>query len=251
MTLSKRQGDIIDRFLDGDLSGIELEQFRKELDDNPAMQAELKLQQKINDALKEKDIIEFRQQLTEIQQEVVPYSKPVTVRNYSYKKIMGMAASLIVLLTIAFTVKYLTGVNSTEKVFTKYYQRYEPLNFRSGSDEIDLLYRNGLIAYQNEDFEKARNYFEQVLKIDGSRMEANLLNGASDMELEKYKAASNSFQKVIDQKDNLFIEDAEWYLGLCYLKTKETQKAIGQFSKIANGNSIKKEEARKILKKIE
>lgn len=169
------------------------------------------------------------------------------IRKQDYR----VAASVSLVVALAFSIQYYTGNgNKGDKVFSKYYQKYQPLNLRSGSSEIDHLYRSGLVAYQEADYETARNYFEQVINKDKDLMEANILNGASNMELEKYKIASNSFKKVIDQKDNLFIEDAAWYLGLCYLKTKEMKKAVEQFTKIARGNSIKNEEARKILKKI-
>jgi len=72
MLSSKNQADLIGRFIDGELKGAALEKFRKELDTNPALQAELRLQQKVNDALKEKEILHFRQQLNEIHKQVVP-----------------------------------------------------------------------------------------------------------------------------------------------------------------------------------
>ncbi len=76
------------------------------------------------------------------------------------------------------------------------------------------------------------------------------MSGVSNMELSQYKMASGSFKKVLDHNDNLFIEDAQWYLGFCYLKTENTNKAIDQFTKIAISTSSRKEKARKILKKI-
>ena len=251
MFTSKRQAHLgrdrrVEQGRDGDL-----EQFRKELDSNPALQQELRLQQKVDEALEETDILNFRKQLIEIQEQVVPAFTPGLWRKFAGSRITRIAASVTLLVALAFTFQYYAGSgNRSDKVFSKYYHQYQPLNFRSGSSELDQLYRSGLVAYQNADYETARNYFEKVVTLDKDKMEANILNGASNMELKEYKEASTSFKKVIDQKDNLFIEDAEWYLGLCYIKTKETEKAVKQFTKIARGNSIKNEEARKILKKI-
>jgi tetratricopeptide (TPR) repeat protein len=112
------------------------------------------------------------------------------------------------------------------------------------------MYRNALTAYQKEDYEKALTLFEEVLELDQSRMETNLMTGVSNMELDEYEEASNSFRKVINHNDNLFIEQAEWYIGFCYIKTENTDKAIEQFAKIASGNSLNKDKAKKILRKI-
>jgi len=70
------------------------------------------------------------------------------------------------------------------------------------------------------------------------------------MQTGKYHEAASSFLYIIKQPDNELIYQSEWYLGLCYLKTNETDKAFTQFKKITRSNSIYKEKAEDILKKI-
>ncbi len=59
-----------------------------------------------------------------------------------------------------------------------------------------------------------------------------MMTGISKFEEENYPEAKVSFTKVIDNKDNLFFEDAQWYLALCYLKTGEKDKAVNSLSVI-------------------
>jgi hypothetical protein len=51
---------------------------------------------------------------------------------------------------------------------------------------------------------------------------------------------------VIDDKNNLYIDQAQWYLALCYLNTNETEKAKQLFRIIGKENGIYRNDARKI-----
>jgi len=64
--------EFIDRYLDKDLSGPELNWFKKELDSNSELQAELKLQKELNMALSQDDILDLREDLNAIHELVDP-----------------------------------------------------------------------------------------------------------------------------------------------------------------------------------
>ena len=70
------------------------------------------------------------------------------------------------------------------------------------------------------------------------------------MEINEYGEANKKFNKIIDHKANAFIESAQWYLGLCYLRTEKSEKAKDIFSSIANSRSYYNKDARRILKKM-
>jgi TolA-binding protein len=70
------------------------------------------------------------------------------------------------------------------------------------------------------------------------------------MEINEYAKANENFKRIIDHKANAFIESAEWYLGLCYLKTGDINKATEIFQTIAVSEGYYKKEARKVLKRI-
>lgn len=252
MDKKKKYTRIIDRYLDGDLNGLELQTLEKELDSSPELRKELRLQREINAALAEKEVLDLRAQLKVIHRSLEPVPERNMARKLVHSKLARIAAaSVVLLIAIAVLTNNFTGnrVND-DKIFNKYYETYKPLNVRSGFGEIDKIYRNALTAYQKENYEKALTLFEGVLELDQSRMEANLMTGVSNMELDEYEEANSSFRKVINHNDNLFIEHAEWYIGFCYIKTDNTDKAIEQFAKIASGNSLNKDKAKIILRKI-
>lgn len=252
METSEKYTRLVDHYLAGDLSGHELQSFEKELERNEDLRKELKLQQEINSALSEKDVIDLRLQLKMIHKEVEQNDTQPVFYFFKNRPVQVAAASLIILVVMVFFANQFiqTGSNLNDDLYNKYYNKFEPVNLRSGSVEIDNTYMEALVAYQEENFKKAQLLFEEVVSMDYTKMEANLMSGASNMELNRYNKASTSFKKVIDHQDNLFIDDAEWYLGFCYLRTHNTEKALEQFEKIAMGNSNKKEDAKKIARKI-
>jgi hypothetical protein len=81
-------------------------------------------------------------------------------------------------------------------------------------------------------------------------MQSVLLNGVSNFEEKKYPEAKQSFTKVINDDSNLFVETAEWYLALCYLKTDERDKAVKQLNIIKKEGGIYGDDAKKILRKL-
>jgi hypothetical protein len=54
----------------------------------------------------------------------------------------------------------------------------------------------------------------------------------------------------MEHKQNLYLERAEWFAGLCYLKLNENDNAIELFNKISLSNSFYKDKAIAILKQI-
>jgi TolA-binding protein len=87
-----------------------------------------------------------------------------------------------------------------------------------------------------------------VIEKKPNDMQAVLLTGVSNFEEKKYPEAKQSFVKVLDDKDNLYIDQAQWYLALCYLNTNETEKAKQLFKIIGKENGIYKTDAKKIIR---
>jgi hypothetical protein len=70
------------------------------------------------------------------------------------------------------------------------------------------------------------------------------------MKLEKFELAETPFIEIIDNKDNLFVDQAEWNLGLCYLRSGKAMKAENLFVRISRGNTVYKKNANQILRKL-
>jgi tetratricopeptide (TPR) repeat protein len=104
--------------------------------------------------------------------------------------------------------------------------------------------------YNIHDFKHAALYFSKVLSDDPKYIEATMYKGVSNYEVKNYPVAEQDFIKVLGNNDNLFIEDAQWYLALCYIQTGDKANATNQLTRIRNSESIYRKDARKILKSM-
>jgi len=97
--------------------------------------------------------------------------------------------------------------------------------------------------FEQKNYDKALNAF----KLDTDNVVVKLYSGFSYMELQQYDQAINEFEDIIDHNDNLFIDQAEWNLGLCYIITNNTDQAIEILTKITNSNTIYNIRAQQLL----
>ena len=110
----------------------------------------------------------------------------------------------------------------------------------------------GVIKFQQKDFAKASVLFKKILDKDNSNIAVWFYYGISNIETKNFNNSINAFKTIILQNDNLYIEHAEWYLGLCYLKNNQKEKAITQFEVVAsNPDNFHRQEAKNILEKLQ
>ncbi len=111
---------------------------------------------------------------------------------------------------------------------------------------------NAEVAYMEGDFESAVFWFSEVVGRDADKVEADFSIGVSNMGLQKFVDASESFNKVIIHDDNLFIQKAEWFQAGCLLAMNESDRARRQLIKIADeDNHFYSSDAEKILKRMQ
>ena len=171
--------------------------------------------------------------------------RKTTVRAASY-------AAAILLAALITSVLYFTlRPGSNDVLFDKYYARYEsPGAVRSLVSSGNTLMENAIASYAAKDYDKAISYLEQVIVAEQGDIETVFMHGMANMEVNNYPVASGSFTRVLEHNDNLYLEDAAWYLGLCYLMTDETDKAAKQFNAISKSKSRHSKEAAKLAHRI-
>jgi len=242
---------IIQKYLDNELSKRDMKRFEAELDVSPEMQADLNLYREVDEALADTEVLSFRDQLKDLRREAHDSSgKQKSGIRFTRPWHYAATAAIALMLAIGLAT-ILDRPFSNKDLLKRYYKPYEvALINRSNDAGIDLALRQAEKLYQEGDFEQAVVYFEVVLEEQPEQIGAHLYSGISYFELERFSEADNSLSKVIDHQDNLYVEQAEWYLGLCFLATNETDRARRQFAKIASSNSFYRRDAEKILRKV-
>ncbi|HUX57286.1 MAG TPA: tetratricopeptide repeat protein [Bacteroidales bacterium] len=238
----------IERYNAGEMSEAEKKWFQKELDGNEKLSNEVNLRRRTDDVLMNRDIISLRNKLSEIARKKetdVPAKSP---GKQFYLKYVAVISGLILIGSITlFSGKKL----SNKEIISKYYKAYEPPSAqRSVQTELNTDFILALEFYNTNDYENAAVHFKKVLECNPKDMQSVFLNGVSNFEDKKYPDAKQSFDIVINDNNNLFIENAEWYLALCYIKTDDMEKAIQQLEIIYEEGGIYKDGAKKIIRKL-
>lgn len=239
----------IEQFLADEMAPAEKAAFRKELRSNPELAAELKLSQSIDKAISRDDIIELRQKMiTTIAANRENKAEVPVVRMHT-RKWWYAAASLLVMCAVAATLFLQTNRNiSNDAIFAQYYNSENIVDQTRGDENIV----EAVMKFQQKDFATASVLFKSILKKDNSNIAVWFYYGISNIETKNYDNSIKAFTTIINQKDNLYIEHAEWYLGLCYLKNNQKDKAIDQFMVVAsNPDNFHRQEAKNILEKLQ
>ena len=240
---------LISRYLGGELDATEAARFEEDLRRDPELRSDLELYREVDEALADTEIIDFRMQLDEMHTRFAPELYAPDRRRL--KVFSQIAATVAVLVVAGFASISLLNRGSSGSVADRFYKPYELTSVnRSSSDGAERTLQQALEKYQNRDYRAAVELFQIVLTKDPEQMGTMLYNGISYYELAEYTKAGNSFNAVIEQNDNLYIDQAKWYLGFCYLKTEDKEKAIKQFKEIAESKSSYSQKAKAILKKL-
>jgi tetratricopeptide (TPR) repeat protein len=250
MKFSDRFSEMIDQYLAGKLNTDELAAFNKLLAEHPELEDEIRVHRQLRNAVKAYDEIELRRKLRIIHKNYMAQQKPVLTRLLVRWSKVAAVVVLIIASAIVFYAKLINHSYTNNELFAMYYKPYEIQVFRSATTEENKLFNEAVEKYYNRDFEQAIILFEKVIDTDQERMDANLMSGISKIEIKRYSEANRNFQKIINHRDNLYLEHAEWYLGLCYLMTNDNEKAKEQFMKIVKREGYYSKDARKILKKM-
>jgi len=244
-----RHSATIEHYLANEMKPVERLAFIKELRSNPDLAMELKLSENIDSALRRDDILDLRQKLINtIEANRVVKDDAVIVRP-NVRKWWYAAAAMLVLCAVAATL-YLQnpGRISNDSLFNQYYTSENIIDLTRGDQNIV----EAVITFQQKDFRKASVLFKNILDKDNENIAVWFYYGISNIETSNFDNSIKAFNVIIKQNDNLYIEHAEWYLGLCYLKNNQKNKAIEQFVTVSsNLDNFHQQEAKNILEKLQ
>jgi tetratricopeptide (TPR) repeat protein len=251
------------KYLDGELIGEEKQTFEQELENNLSLKQTIALVKEVDQTLSDENLLNYVDELKKVQANVnaemlADTSGSEVMDNSHRHKIWPMhhwkmlaAASITLFITVSlfFYMNYSKPLN--DKVFNRFYERYEAsLLTRSAvpSDVNDLI--KAIQLYDKGDYTDAIAQFELIIKKDATNTAAHFFIGVSFIETKNFSKAIENLSFVIAQNDTAFIEHAEWYLALCYIKTNQINCATVILNKIANGKTYYKLPANDVLKSL-
>jgi len=239
--------DSIERYLSGVMNKEEEKWLLAEVQGNQQLAQEMELRRRTNKVLADMSIINLRGKLEaiEMRKRAANPARKAAIRASRY------AAAVVGAVIIASSV-YLPNKNiSPEKLYERHFNTYQVISSARSANSINnALFTSAMESIKAKDYNTAIGYLEKVINSDAVNMESAFMLGVANMEVKNFDRAELSFIQVLDQNDNLFIEDASWYLGLCYMVTDKKDKALKQFEYIATTKSKYNKEARKLANRL-
>lgn len=242
----------IENYISLEMNQDEIASFEQELASNAKLQHEIALVKDIDAALVEDDIMALRVKLQSITSEIAAekQSERSFAARFKTKRfaISTIAASLVLLLGLS---GILSWQSSQNDIYSQFYSKYEATGaVRSAEMNANKTLSEALNKYENKDYQAALELFNQLIAADQNNMAGHFYSAVSLQETGKYLNAISEYQTVINNNDNLFTQQAQWYSALCYLQINDEKKAVRQFRKIAENKGFYQAKAQQVLKKI-
>lgn len=245
----------IDEYINNELEESLMCSFEEELLLNEGLAAEVKLHREIGDAVSEKDIMALRESLKNIKDSEVrtDSGQKRGISPPKLRRAIWYAAAASVILMLGINIAKHNRSYSNPEIYNEFYKPLEGNlgGTRSASLPEERLLNEALVKMNNKEYDDALKLFSAILAKDGGSIVGNFYSGTIHQQKGQFDDAIHSFTNVISQGDNLFVEQSEWYIGLCYLNRNEREKAIRQFRKISESNGYYREQSKAILRKLE
>jgi TolA-binding protein len=238
----------IERYNAGEMSDAEKLWFEKELEGNENLRKEVYFRKQTDEVLNNKNVISLRNKLSDIEK---MRSARIPVKRTN-KSVYLKSAIIIAILVLTGSLTIFPGRNLTnDEILSRYYREYQPTSKqRSLEVKTNDNFTQAKEYFESHDYKNAALYFSKVVENNPKDMPATFLNGISNFEDRKYPEAKQSFGKVIDDNKNLYVDQAQWYLALCYLQTNENDKALKLLEIISNESGFYSKDAKKIVRSM-
>jgi tetratricopeptide (TPR) repeat protein len=239
----------IEDFIDDNLQGEELKTFLAELKENSGLRAEVALRKNIDKSIGEGDVINLRSKLIKAKQDVesneirslIPETPHIT---HAHWWRAGVAVAVILIAIGGFMGRTHISTPSYES----YFEAPHWVPQRSVMSDVGILQQaNG--HFINGEYDKALVMYDKAIQDKDEKFVFQFYKASALQNLERYKEAIPEYSNVIQHGDNMFVEEAEWFRTLCFLKLGKTEEARNQLLAIVDRNGYYSRHAKAVLRK--
>lgn len=247
-----RSTEEIDDYLSQELEGADLADFEAELLMNSGLASDVAFHREIDRASAEGDIISLREQLQGISRSEQERGSQILGLSPRRKSLFWYAAASSIILMIVFTSLLRHKSYTSQQLYTSYYQPYRSgANVSRSAVSTDVAMNTALRQIESGDYTRAMASLSAVPAGTGNGFSVSFYRGVIYQEQGEYSRAIGSFGEVVSHGDNLLVEQSQWYIGLCYLRLDERERAVNQFRTIVRGNGFYRDQSKKILQQLE
>lgn len=241
----------IEDFIDGVLDDSLLEDFNLELSENTDLMAEVSLRGEVNEAIGEKDVQNLRAQLSDVKKSVETKEvKSIIMPQFNLKSTRFWRNSVaMIVIVVGLSGVLNNSFTPLDKTYSKYFDSPMWASERSATEVVDNI-NIARTYYQAENYNKVVEVLNEATLTPDKAFVAHFYKGLSYQNLDVMQKAIEEYTKVIDEGNNLFIEEAEWYRSLCYLKLNKKEEARQQLLAVIDRKGHYENDAKAIIRRL-
>jgi hypothetical protein len=237
---------LIEKYLDGELSDSEVLNFESKLMTESRLSDELILHKEIREAISDQEVLKLRELLKDYSSK--KKNKTKLIKYYIFPL---FAACSILVFALIFSNNSSIFSSNNDDIYKKFFKHVESGSQTRGvSEQKDNDYQKAFNAYDNYDFKTAIELFQKNNYDSENNCYKEFFTGLSYMELENFKKALSHLELATQCGQNLYSDDVLWYIGLCYLKVNDKEKAISYFKVLKTSTSYNQKRANEILEEL-
>lgn len=244
--------ELIDNYLNGELSGKRLTDFENRLINDIDFAREVKTHREVNNFIRKKaKTEEFKNTISEVAREYFNGQTREPGRKITRNLWIIRSAAAVIIFIITGTGLYLLFKPvSPVKLYAQYYRPYPTDVFTRSENNNKNNFITALQYYQQKNYEKALQVFSSIPDSDSLNISVAFFSGISYLENGNNEKAITCLQKASGDQSNALYTVSQWYLSLAYLKNNEPDKAIPLLRKLKESGSFYSEKASLILDEL-
>ncbi len=231
---------LIQKYLKGKLTPTEESQFQKYMEEDPSFAASVPFLEEVHYAFAKADYDTTKAQLENFHKEV---------RRKNWRS-WSVAATVLVLIGLG-SLFFLTTESSGEALYAAHFEPYKNVVQPTvRSEGTQTTKTQAFMAYDEGDYKKAIAYMDELL-ADKPDATISLYRANALLQIGQTRAAIAALEFHIEKTDTVYAE-AQWYLGLGYLKIDEIALAKQSFNTLLQTEStFKRDTAQQLLEQLE
>ncbi|OEK02744.1 hypothetical protein BFP97_14960 [Roseivirga sp. 4D4] len=218
--------DLLDRYFSNELDKSELKAFNERLKTDPQFNHEFQEIKEVKLAVKLEARKNIKSLLTDIEDSLNQEELTTNNNQTAMKRMLTVAASLILMVSVSYFVLNGSGQPSPQDVFTEYYKPYNNLNgqVRGEAIETESMSAAAYSAYDAGNYALAVENFEALVEVEKTA-ENYFYMGIANIEIGDYKTAVENLNTTLNNFST-FKDQSKWYLSMALLADKKVEEAL-------------------------
>jgi len=237
----KEQNDRIDHYLLNKMDDNEREAFENDLNSDPELRRLTRNRQVIIMGIKAGFNSELKEKLK---------AEDTRRKNaFPEKRIQYLSAIAAIVIIGLFSQVFLSRIkNDPARIYSEYYRTYPNVSIPISRSEENS--ENPYYLYETGDFRGALSEFKSLIEAEPGNETVLFYAAITCMELLDFDNAIKYLEIVAGEDQNRFTRPSYWYLSLAYINSENIEEASAWLEKLAEGDDIYSNDAKKILKRI-